>query len=186
MGSKRRIGLRLDSLERRMMLSVAVDLQAASDTGILNDDNITADTTPTFDVTVDAAGTIDIDWEDDAAVDLSAPVGAAGTYQFTPAAPLADGVYPVAVTFGAESAGLPTTIDTQALVVTDDNIAAVISVDAGDTDVAEILDVITVTWDNSATGDNNDDVASVSVDLSAFGGPGACAAGGPCSPQADR
>lgn len=58
-------------------------------------------------------------------------------------------------------------------VVTDANIDAFIATDGGTADVANIGDVVAVTWDNSASGDNNADIASVTADLSAFGGPAA-------------
>ena len=57
--------------------------------------------------------------------------------------------------------------------VTDAAIQAVISTDGGTADVADIGDVVTVTWDNSAAGDNNAGIATVTADLSEFGGPAA-------------
>ncbi len=112
--SSRRIHLSLERLEPRLLLSLAVALQAASDTGVSSADNITSDNTPTYDVTVDAAGSIQIDWENDATIDIIGIVGGAGTYSFTPASTLPDASYPVAVTFGLDSATCPTTIDTAA------------------------------------------------------------------------
>jgi len=64
-----------------------VDLQASSDSGVSNTDNITNDGTPTYDVTVTAPGTIEIDWENDGSVDVTDVVGAAGTYATAPSAP---------------------------------------------------------------------------------------------------
>jgi len=97
--------------------TLTVDLRSASDTGHFSYDNITNDDTPTYDVTVNQAGTIDIDWDDDGSVDVTDAVGGAGTYQYTPASALSDGVYLVAVTFTAPpdvaTASDPTTIDTQ-------------------------------------------------------------------------
>jgi hypothetical protein len=60
-------------------------------------------------------------------------------------------------------------------IVTDPAIAAVISTDNGTTGVADVGDVVTLTWDNSATGDSNADIASVAADLSQFGGPSSAA-----------
>ena len=99
-----------------------VDLQAESDTGRSNADNITNDNTPTYDVTVNRAGTIEIDWEDDDTVDLTAVVATAGVYEVTPASPLSDGVYPVSVMFtdrasNAAAAGAPTIVDSTAPIV---------------------------------------------------------------------
>ena len=95
----------------------AVDLQAASDTGHLDNDNITSDNTPTYDVEVSADGTIRIDWGGDGTWDVVQAVGEGGVYQFTPAAPLADGVRPINVQFQDSpwriaTASCPTTIDT--------------------------------------------------------------------------
>ena len=56
--------------------------------------------------------------------------------------------------------------------VTDANILAVISTDNGTTGVAGIGDVVTTTWDNSASGDNNAAlVDGVFADYSQLGGP---------------
>ena len=109
----------LESLEDRLLLTtVTVDLIAASDTGSSNTDNITSDTTPTYDVTVDTSGLIKIDWENDGTDDIVDNPGGAGTYQYTPAAPLADANYTVLVTFkkGGDTVTDtdPTTIDTTA------------------------------------------------------------------------
>jgi hypothetical protein len=99
------------------------DLQAPSDTGGVNDDNVTTDTTPTF----SGAG------EPNSVVRLYADVGggpvltgqstvsAGGTYQVG-SSPLSDGVYDVTVTLedlagnvGPASAALKTTIANQVL-----------------------------------------------------------------------
>ena len=95
---------------------VAVHLRASSDSGVSDSDNITNDNTPTYDVSVNMAGTIEIDWEDDEAVDVTDVVAVAGTYQYTPDSALDEGVYPVSVTFtdaasGVATASDPTTID---------------------------------------------------------------------------
>ncbi len=101
--------------------SASVDLQSGSDSGMSNTDNITNDNTPTFDVTVNRAGTIKIDYDGNAVWDEERAVGDAGTYQFTPGGPLADGDftdYPVNVDFVVSGVGTASdsdavTIDTQ-------------------------------------------------------------------------
>ena len=91
--------------------TVTVYLQAASDTGVSDTDNLTSDTTPTYDVTVNEAGTIEIDWDDDGTVDVTQVVGAGGTYQYTPGSALADGTYPVEVTFTDTASNVATDTD---------------------------------------------------------------------------
>ncbi|HOX36675.1 MAG TPA: Ig-like domain-containing protein, partial [Candidatus Brocadiia bacterium] len=79
--------------------TVDIDLQAASDTGDSDTDNLTADNTPTFDVTVNKGGLIEIDYNGDSVIDASLSVADAGVYQFTPSPALIDGAYPVNVSF---------------------------------------------------------------------------------------
>ena len=106
--------------------SVSVNLQAASDTGVSDSDNITYDNTPAYDVTVNMEGAIYVYYDGDGAPDNTLYAPAAGTYTFTPTVPLADGDfidYPVQVELvvdglGSATASDPTTIDTQAPVVT--------------------------------------------------------------------
>ncbi len=62
-------------------------------------DNLVADDTPTYNVVVNEPGRVLIDWDGGGAVDLAATAVAAGAYQFSPAGPLAAGLYPVQVTF---------------------------------------------------------------------------------------
>ena len=97
--------------------TVIVDLQADSDTGASQTDNITNDNTPTFEVTVNWHGTISIDYDGDTVSDEIRPVMESGTYEFTPGEPLADGHYPVLVEFdvpglGTDSDNDPTTVGT--------------------------------------------------------------------------
>ncbi|MGE3278680.1 MAG: beta strand repeat-containing protein [Candidatus Altimarinota bacterium] len=61
-------------------------------------------------------------------------------------------------------------LDTQSPTVTDGNITAAITTDNNVATIAGLTDVITVTWNNSGAGDNNTDIASVTADLTAFGG----------------
>jgi hypothetical protein len=96
---------------------VIVDLQADSDTGASDSDNVTNDNTPTFDVTVNYDGTVRIDYEDDDVWDEVRWVNEPGTYEFTPTGPLLDGHYAVLVEFEAFEAEAvshsdPTTIGT--------------------------------------------------------------------------
>lgn len=97
--------------------AVTVDLQEGSDSGYSDSDNITNNTMPVYDITVNLPGTVRIDWDGDGTPDLVQVVGAGGTYSFQPALPLPDGIYPVDVTF-ADAAlneatdSNPTVIDT--------------------------------------------------------------------------
>ena len=96
--------------------TVTVDLQDGSDTGVSNSDDLTNATDLTYDVDVDEPGNLEIDWEDDGNVDVTAVLDdPAATYSFTVNNP-AEGVLPVDVTFtdtagNTDTAGLPTTVD---------------------------------------------------------------------------
>lgn len=97
--------------------SVTLDLLPESDSGFSATDNITFDTSPTFQVTVNKAGTITLDYNNDGVVDETIIAPAAGNYTAT-AAELADDVRPVRATFtpllGSDAqATLNVTIDTQ-------------------------------------------------------------------------
>ncbi|MFN0051908.1 MAG: Ig-like domain-containing protein, partial [Planctomycetales bacterium] len=97
---------------------VNVDLVAASDSGISSTDNLTNDNTPTFDVTVNKPGTINLDFDNDGTTDLSQVVNASGSYSFT-APGLADGIRTLRATLDpligdAAEATLFLRIDTQA------------------------------------------------------------------------
>jgi hypothetical protein len=65
-------------------------------------------------------------------------------------------------------------VDNQAPVVSDGNIS--ISGASGTGGAFKIGDTVTVTWNNTAAGDNNADIAAVSADFSQFGGGSAVAA----------
>ena len=82
---------------------VSVVLDPASDSGAPDHPGFTNDTTPTFDVRVNQAGTITVDFDGNPAHDQTVAV-AAGTYQFT-APGLADGAYTATATFSAGVAG---------------------------------------------------------------------------------
>ncbi|MBC8422607.1 pre-peptidase C-terminal domain-containing protein, partial [bacterium] len=96
---------------------VRVDLQADSDSGASDNDNITNVNTPTFEVTVNYEGTVRIDYEGDAEWDEVRLVEEPGTYEFTPFGPLPDGEHPVLVDFDVPGLGTdcdsdPTTVGT--------------------------------------------------------------------------
>ncbi|MGA2502151.1 MAG: putative Ig domain-containing protein, partial [Tepidisphaeraceae bacterium] len=96
--------------------TVAVSLNAADDSGVSNSDGITSVTAPRFDVTVNKAGIIGLDYTGDGVADATLTVPAAGTY--TIAAPaLAQGERTVTATFAAAAGGtaqatMPLTLDT--------------------------------------------------------------------------
>ena len=96
---------------------VSIVLDSGSDSGVQGDD-LTNDTTPTFDVTVNEAGSIQVDYKGDGSSSVSLSVAAAGQYSFT-SPTLADGSYTAKVTFtpsggGAVTTSVVYTIDTKA------------------------------------------------------------------------
>ena len=98
--------------------AVTLELPAAQDSGYSSTDTITSRSSPTLNVTVNRAGRLEIDLDGDGTADDSTNAPAAGTYSFTPAAPLADGTYSLQVGFlpvfgDATTATLALTIDTQ-------------------------------------------------------------------------
>ncbi len=98
-----------------------VNLDPASDSGASNSDGITNVKTPTFDVQVNQAGTIQMDFDGNGTIDATLSVQIAGEYPFT-APTLADGSYLATVHFTAAngSSDVTTTaftIDTKALSV---------------------------------------------------------------------
>jgi hypothetical protein len=86
--------------EDQVPIQVTANLDAASDSGASNSDVLTNDSTPTFDVQVNQAGVIGIDFEGNGAFTANLSVAAAGTYQLT-SPRLADGSYVATVTFNA-------------------------------------------------------------------------------------
>jgi len=71
-----------------------------------------------------------------------------------------------------DSSGL--SVDNQAPTVTDSNLSISGATGAGGAFI--VGDTVTATWNNTAGGDNNSDIASVTLDFSAFGGGAAVAA----------
>ncbi len=97
--------------------TVSVALDPGSDSGAPNHSGFTNDSTPTFNVQVNQAGTITMKFDAVPAHDQSLVVTAAGTYSFTPTAALTDGGKTAQATFNAGLAGAPAstqayTIDT--------------------------------------------------------------------------
>ena len=97
--------------------AVSIDLQAGSDSGLSDEDNITNLTAPTFDVTVNKIGRIELDFDGDEIVDVSQFVAAPGTYALA-ASYSADDTYLAAVQFFPASGettqdAIAVTIDTQ-------------------------------------------------------------------------
>jgi hypothetical protein len=84
--------------------TVSVILDPASDSGASNHDGITNITTLVFDVQVNEAGTIKIDFDGNSAHDQTLVVSAAGTYSFT-SPTLTDATYTATATFDAGLAG---------------------------------------------------------------------------------
>ena len=88
---------------------------------------------------------------------------------------LAPGQYQIIVTAtnsgdgGAVSQELTVIVNDVIPVVTDDSLS--ISGATGTAGTFKAGDTVTVTWDNSPSGDNNRGILSVSVDFTAFGGP---------------
>ena len=98
--------------------TVTLDLQAASDSGVAADDNVTNDATPTFDVTVNRRGSFTFDLDGDGVAEAEVEAPAAGVYGVTLPTPLADGSYTVRVTFtpafgNVATAALSLCIDTR-------------------------------------------------------------------------
>ena len=85
--------------------TATVILDPASDSGEFDNDGITNVTTPTFDVTVNQAGTIQMNFKGQSGeVDATESVPVAGTYQFT-SATLANGTYTAIATFDTATGG---------------------------------------------------------------------------------
>lgn len=104
----------------RIEPQVVIDLRGSSDSGESVEDDLTSDSTPTFDVSLNQAGTLNFDWDGDGTIDKTQAVAGAGIIQVT-ASTLSDGVYPVLVSFvtdgGVATTSLPVTIDTKGATV---------------------------------------------------------------------
>ncbi len=151
----------------------APDLQAGSDSGVSQTDNITNDTAPVFNTVPGIASPYTVRlWRGDTLVNSVDDA----TQISDPTSPV-DGTYDYAITVldrgtgfeSLRSAALAVTIDTTAPTVTDPNISVTLTTDNGVKGLAEFGDTVTIVWDNSASGDNNLDVSSVAVDLSQYG-----------------
>ena len=94
---------------------VSIVLDAASDSGVSNNDGLTNVTNPAFDVQVNEAGTIQMDFTGKGTVTATLAVTSAGTYQLT-APVLPNGTYSAIVSFvsavGIIQASTTYTIDT--------------------------------------------------------------------------
>ncbi|MBN2021930.1 MAG: Ig-like domain-containing protein [Pirellulales bacterium] len=102
--------------------TVAVDLPGSWDTGMSESDNITFVPAPTFHVTVNEAGRIDLDLNGDGTPEFTRLVAAGGVHAFAVPA-LADNVYPVTARFTPAAGAvvqhvLTVTIDTHVPYVT--------------------------------------------------------------------
>ncbi len=91
-----------------------VSLDPASDSGAPANPGYTNVTTPTFDVQVNQAGTIEMDFQGDGTIDATLSAPAAGTYQFT-SPTLADGTYTAMATFDSSTGGMTQASTTYAI-----------------------------------------------------------------------
>ncbi len=90
---------------------VAVNLDPGSDSGLPNYPGITNITDPTFDVQVNQAGTIEMDFQGNGTINATLSVPVAGTYQFT-SPTLANGTYTATATFESATGGTSTSSTT--------------------------------------------------------------------------
>ncbi|MBN2450843.1 MAG: hypothetical protein JXR77_10670, partial [Lentisphaeria bacterium] len=112
---------------------VLVDLRADSDTGVSDSDNLTSDTQPVLDVSVDRAGHLEVDSDGDGAPDVTADVAGPGSTEVVPGAPLADGSHTVTAWFYPAygppvSSTLAVVVDTQGPTAVPESPAAVVPV----------------------------------------------------------
>ena len=150
------------------------DLNAASDSGVDDTDNVTSTTTPAFSGSGASAGATVTLFKDGVAWGSPVTADSSGNWTFTAPSALALGDYSITATQtvgGTESAAssaLTLTIDTSAPTITTGNIS--LSGASGSSGTFIVGDTVTATWNNSGTGDNNGDVDSVTIDFSDFGG----------------
>ena len=124
------------TMEISRLARVSVDLQAGSDSGASDEDNVTSEKRPTVDVTVDGDGTLRVDLDGAGGYDVNEPV-AAGTYTYTAPTEIADGTVNIEARFEpwigpAVSTVLPVTIDSAGPVVTSVGPGACLSFDGVD------------------------------------------------------
>ncbi|HNQ90059.1 MAG TPA: Ig-like domain-containing protein, partial [Verrucomicrobiota bacterium] len=130
---------------------VDLDLKAASDSGVLADDNLTNVVRPEFTVTVNKAGTLALDYDGDGTMDETLPVAEAGVYSLTAVVDLPEGLRSVKAEFtpwvGARvQSVLPVLVDvTGPTVVSTSEGAALLALqvqfsDANGLDAASVLD----------------------------------------------
>ena len=131
----------------------SIVLDPGSDSGVKGDD-LTNVTTPTFDVTVNEAGTILVDYKGDGTATATQTVSAAGTYQFT-APMLAAGTYTTKATFTptaepAVTSNVTTTIDTTAPTVLSSTPTGTVNdlVDQVDVTFSKLINVATLNGTN--------------------------------------
>ncbi|KKM01481.1 hypothetical protein LCGC14_1793990, partial [marine sediment metagenome] len=113
--------------------TVAIALHPADDTGVPGD-GITSDTNLRLQVTVNEAGVIELDYNNDAAVDFTFVMASAGTHTFDALPVFAEGTYTAAVDFTDTAAGL---VEDQMALEVDLSGPIVVDIDGGDT--AEII-----------------------------------------------
>ncbi|PCJ07301.1 MAG: hypothetical protein COB16_11480 [Rhodobacteraceae bacterium] len=150
------------------------DLQATSDSGVSDSDDITADTTPSLSGTAENNANVSLSSSPDGVLGTTAADGS-GRWSFTVGSALSEGDHQITTT-ATDLAGNTSSASTALAVridISPPSITASAIRLAGATGTGgafKIGDMVTATWDNSASGDGNTDVDSVTVDFSAFGG----------------
>ncbi len=107
------------TIDTSIATPAAPDLNAASDSGVSNSDNITSDTTPTFDGTAEAGSTVTL-FSD--AVNVGSTTAAGGVWSIT-ASVLADGVHAITVQ-ASDAAGNTSAVSASLSVTIDSGISA--------------------------------------------------------------
>jgi FG-GAP-like repeat/Bacterial Ig-like domain len=147
-------------------------LRGSSDSGPASDDGVTNDSTPTFDVSVNQAGALHVDWDGDGEIDFDLLIGAAGVNQVTPDGVLPDGEYAVRFSFvaggGTAISEVPITIDLVGPVVAD--VVPEGTVDEEVSAIEIVFDDAGAMWESTVTDPTN-------YALLAAGGDGEYAAG---------
>jgi len=153
------------------VLAVAPDLVAASDSGSSNSDDLTADTTPSVDVSCTTGDTVEL-LVDAVATGITTPCSG-GSASLTAAAALSDGVHTLAVmatdlagNTSAPSPGLSITVDTTAPVVA---VVAPDLVAASDTGASSTDDLTSQTLPTFTMGCTTGLIVSLLIDGSGAG-----------------